>query len=232
MSFSSDRPRLRLPLGAAARVSVAALGLTAVLAALAAPIALAAPEKNRNHFDSDAPFRPPGFFDFVVLGPAGDALWNVVADSNPPSAPNVVSQIFTKRPANSIAAAIRRNVRLTDGTLTVAIKKLSSHAGLIFRLTDDRTGFLALLVDPVAGDASLTRWDKGRSTELAHGRVATDRPWGTLAVRFAGEKITATWNGEPLLEATGAPAVEGRTGIATAGPGLTAFDEFVIEPAN
>jgi hypothetical protein len=208
------------------------VSLTAVLAALAGPAALAAPEKVRNHFDSDAPFRPPAFFELVELGSQFGAEWTVIADENPPSTPNVVSQTFLKRPPNSIAAALRRNVRLTDGILSVGIKKLSGHAGLVFRVTDDRSGFLALLVDPVAGDASLTRWDKGRSTELAHGRVTTDGPWGTLVVKLAGEKVTATWNGVQFLEATGAPAVEGRTGIATAGPGLATFDEFVIEPAS
>jgi hypothetical protein len=51
-------------------------------------------------------------------------------------------------------------------------------------------------------------------------------------VTLAGPKVTATWNGRPVLETSGAPSVEGRTGLATAGPGLMTLDELVIEPAN
>lgn len=230
MSFpnrrNSSAARVRAGLG-----FVLAAAVWASASVWAPPLALASPEKIRNHFDSDAPLREPGFFDFATLGAPGEAQWKVVTEFNPPSAPNAVSQVLTERPAQSVGVALRRNVRLTDGVLTVGIKKLSGHAGLVFRMADENN-FLALLVDPAAGDAKLLRWDKGRSFELAQGRVTADHDWGTLSVKLAGPKVTATWNGKALLEATNAPAVEGRVGIATAGPGLMTMDEFVIEPAG
>ena len=61
---------------------------------LGGAVASASPEKSRNHFDSDAPMRAPGFFDFVVLGSPGEAQWRTVTEFNPPSAPNAVSQLF------------------------------------------------------------------------------------------------------------------------------------------
>jgi hypothetical protein len=79
----------------------------------AAPFAVFA-ETWRSHFDSDGPSRPPGFFDFVVLGEAYPANWMVLADRNPPSAPNQVTQTFVSRPEGSIA--VRRSAqRLVSG---------------------------------------------------------------------------------------------------------------------
>lgn len=191
---------------------------------------LAAPEKVRNHFDSDAPMRAPGFFDLLVLGAPGDAEWRVMAEFNPPSTPNALSQVKAKRPADSIAAAIRRNALLKDGTLSVGVKKANARGGLVFRMTDEKN-FTVLLLDSVTGEARLLRYKDGQSTELAQARVAPiTRVWGDLVVTLAGPKISAVWEGKPLLEAVDPAPVSGRTGLATAGPGIASFDEFVIDP--
>ena len=39
-------------------------------------------EKLRNHFDADGLLREPAFFDFLVLGPPGEAEWKVVFARN------------------------------------------------------------------------------------------------------------------------------------------------------
>jgi hypothetical protein len=212
------------------RGSPAVVLLLALVSLVAGVPARAAdpPEKSRNHFDSDAPFREPAFFDFVVLGAPGPASWRVVTEFNPPSAPNGVSQINLRRPADSIAAAIRRNVVIRDGSVSVGIKKLAGQAGLVLRFADEKN-YLALLVDPIGGDARLIRAEKGVSHEVARGRISGDREWGFLVVTLAGPKLSATFDGAPVLEAT-VPAVAGRVGLATAGPGLMTFDELVIDP--
>jgi hypothetical protein len=208
--------------------SLLALVLGLALSPAALPGA-GGPERIRNHFDSDAPLREPGFFDFVTLGAPGDAQWKVIADFNPPSTPNAVNQVITERPAGSIATALRRNVRMTDGTLTVFIKKIACRAGLVFRMADEKN-YVALLVDPVSGNARLVRSENGKTTELARGHAeGGDMVWQKLVVTLAGPKVTATWSGKPLVETSNVPAVEGRVGIATEGPGLSTFDEFVID---
>src|SRR5437870_6080703 len=68
-----------------------------------------APEKLRNHFDSDSPGAAPGYFDLVVVGSPGAADWKVTGGRNPPSPPNVLVQVLPNRPAGSIAMAVRRN---------------------------------------------------------------------------------------------------------------------------
>lgn len=191
---------------------------------------LAAPEKLRNHFDSDAPMRAPGFFDLLVLGAPGDAEWRVMAQFNPPSAPNALSQVKARRPVDSIAAAIRRNVLLKDGTLSVGVRKADARGGVVFRMTDEKN-FAVLLLDSATGEARLLRYKDGQPTEIAQARVAPiARGWGDLVVTLAGPKISAVWEGKPLLEAADPAPVSGRTGLAAAGPGVASFDEFVIDP--
>ena len=211
------------------RAASAALAAGLLLFFAAAFPAAAAPEKSRNHFDSDAPMRAPGFFDFLVLGSPGEAEWRTVTEFNPPSAPNAVSQILEQRPSQSIAAAVRRNVTLRDGTVSLGIKRVAGQGGVVVRMADEKN-FLALLIDPVSGEARLMSYRQGRATELARGKGDGQREWGSLVVTLAGPKVSATWEGKPLVEGTDPAPAAGRAAIATAGPGIMTFDEFVIEP--
>ena len=201
------------------------LGIPLACAALA--VAAAAPQtKLRNHFDSDAPMRPPGFFDFVVLGTPGPAEWMVIGDQNPPSAPNQLTQTFAKRPDGSIAAALRRNVTLADGRLSVTIKRGSSPGGLLFRMADD-ANFLLLLVDQTSQEVRLSGYRAGAAKELARGKIETERDWGILSVDLSGGTARVDWNGKEALRASGLPTTSGRVGLAALG--RSSFDEFVIE---
>jgi hypothetical protein len=122
-------------------------------------------------------------------------------------------------------------VKFKNGAVSLGIKKAAGHGGVVLRLADEKN-YLALLVDPVSGDARLLQSIAGRTSELARGHAETPRDWAVLGVTLAGPKITATWEGKALFEATTTTTAAGRAGIATAGPGIMTFDEFVIEPEN
>jgi hypothetical protein len=186
------------------------------------------PERLRNHFDSDAVLGAPGYFDFVVLGPPGPAQWKVTVGTNPPSTPNVATQTFADRPGGSIAAAVRRSAVFRDGSVSVALEKGSGRGGLVFRLADDKT-FCSLLVDLSSGQARLAAWRAGGSEELGRGQADLANEWGVLAVELKGSEIEAKWNGKPLLQATDPRPAAGRAGMATEGPGMVSFDEFLLE---
>jgi hypothetical protein len=187
-------------------------------------------EKLRNHFDSDGLLREPAFFDFLVLGPPGEAEWKVLGAYNPPSAPNQVSQVMPARPADSIAVACRRNVSYRDGAWSLALRRGSGRGGIVFRMTGEGD-FLVLLVDLATGEARLFTYHKGRATELAKGTRKPKNEWGVLKILAAGPRITAEWDGESLLEAVDPNPAAGRSGMATAGPGVVSFDEFILDPA-
>jgi len=185
----------------------------------------------RNHFDTDTAGRPPGFFDLVVLGAPGPARWLILTDLNPPSAPNKLSQVNQGRPADSIAAAIRRSYVFQDGTVSTFVKRGAGIEGLILRMADEKN-FLVLLVDSGSGDAVLTAYHDGKATELGRGRAKMERGWEKFSVVAAGPALSVLFNGEKLFEAKDPKPATGKTGLAAAGPGEGSFDEFVIESAD
>jgi len=205
--------------------------LPAALAAapfLLSPDASAA-ETVRNQFDADAMVRAPGFFDLVVLGPnPAPARWLVLADPNAVSAPNRLAQVEKKRPADSIAAAVRRTYAFEDGSVTVFLRQGGSRAGLLARLTDP-SNFLVLLVDTTGGEAVLSSWRDGKPTELGRGRATFAKSWAKFGIVARGPSLTVTLDDAKLFEATDPRPASGRTGMVAAGPGEASFDDFVLE---
>ena len=188
-------------------------------------------EKIRNHFDSDAPMREPGFFDLLVWGAPGEAEWRVLADFNPPSAPNKLPQTLETRPAGSIAVALRRTYSFADGTVSVGLRKGSGLGGIVLRASSAGKDFLLLLVDVGRGDARLWSYRSGKATELDHGKAEQSQEWGTLSITASGPSIAARWNDKPLVKGSDPHPAAGRVGLATMGPGAVSFDEFDFEPA-
>ena len=203
--------------------------LPLLAAGLLLAAALPAAEGVRNHFDMDSLGRPPGFFDAVVLGAPGPARWLILTDLNPPSAPNRLAQVEQKRPADSIAAVIRRNYVFEDGTVSAYIKRGGGREGLILRMADEKN-FLVLLIDSGSGDVVLSSYRAGQPAELGRGQARLDRGWEKLSVVASGPALTVSFNDEKLFEAKDPKPATGKTGLAAAGPGEASFDEFIIEP--
>jgi hypothetical protein len=204
----------------------------AALLALGLSVSGAAPaEKIRNHFDSDAAMRAPGFFDTVVWGGRGDAEWKVVGDTNPPSAPNRLIQTLDGRPAGPIAVALRRTYVFQDGRVSTGLRRGAGQGGIVLRATGEKD-FVVLLLDLTSGEARLTSHRDGKATELTKGTAKIEHEWGVLAIDAEGPSIRALWNGALLLEGTDPRPIAGRSGLATTGPGAVSFDEFVLEPAE
>jgi len=191
----------------------------------------AAAQTLRNHFDSDGLLREPAFFDFAVLGAPGAAQWRVVSGYNPPSAPNHATQTLASRPDDSIAVALRRNSFFRDGLWSLALSRAQGRGGIVLRMAGERD-FLVLLVNLTTGETRLSAYRNGRAAELAKATAKIDREWGVLKITATGPKISAEWEDRPLLQAVDPSPEAGRSGMATAGPGIVAFDEFVLEPAE
>jgi hypothetical protein len=203
------------------------VGLLALLV-LSAPPAIG--EKVRNHFDSDSMMSPPGFFDLEVLGSPGPAKWLILSDLNPPSAPNRLVQVERSRPADSIAAAMRRNYTFQDGMVSTFVKQAAGREGLILRMKDEKN-FLVLLIDP-SGDVVLSSYSEGTPKELGRGRSVIARPWEKFSMTASGPDVSVFFNDQRLFDARDPKPVSGRTGLAAVGPGEASFDEFNIEPAE
>ncbi len=203
---------------------------TAYFVILAAGLALAAPtlpaETVRNHFDSDHIAWTPGFFDFVVIGAPGKARWLVLSDPNPPSTPNKLSQVEKNRPADSIAAAVRRTYTFQDGIVSTFIQQGSGRAGLVLRMRDEKN-LLLLLVDTASGEAVLSSYRDGKATEIGRGKAPTGKTWEKYSVTASGPKVSVSAGDAKLFEATDPNPAAGRTALAALGE--ASFDEFVLE---
>lgn len=207
-------------------------GLWLAWTLLFAAVATAQPaQKIRNHFDTDALFQPPGFFDFVVLGAPAPAQWKVLTGKSAPSPQNYLGQIVPNRPKDSIAAALRRNVNFQDGAWSVMMLRGQGRGGIVFRMADEKN-FLTLLVNLGSGEARLVSYEKGVATELGTAKGVLDREWSLLQIVAKGPHIVVRFNEKPLIEAVDPSPASGRAGVATAGPGLTSFDEFVTDPGS
>jgi hypothetical protein len=200
--------------------------LLLALAAAAAAVPVSG-ETVRNDFDSDALMRPPGFFDFVVLGSA-PAKWLVLTDPNPPSVPYRLVQVEAKRPDDAIAIAVRRNYAFEDGSVTTYVKRGGSQAGMVLRMAGEKD-LLALLVDTRTGEARLLSFRGGQATELGRAKAVFDREWEKLGVVASGPSLKVLFDERPLFEATDPKPVAGKAGLAAAGPGDASFDVFVLE---
>jgi hypothetical protein len=154
-----------------------------------------------------------------------------VSGFNPPSAPNHVTQTLASRPDDSIAVALRRNSSFRDGVWSLALSRAQGRGGIVLRMAGEKD-FLVLLVDLATGEARLSAYRNGRATELAKATAKIAREWGVLKISATGPKISAEWEDRPLLQAVDPSPAGGRSGMATAGPGIVAFDEFVLEPAT
>ena len=118
-----------------------------------------------------------------------------------------------------------------DGGLSLALRRGEGRGGIVLRMAGEKD-FLVLLVDLATGDARLSAYRGGRATELAKGTAKIASEWGVLKISAAGSKISAEWDDKPLLQAVDPNPAAGRSGMATAGPGLVSFDEFVLDPAE
>jgi hypothetical protein len=186
-------------------------------------------EELRNHFDTDAIVRPPGFFDLVVLGEAAgaEAKWLILSDTNPPSTPNRLVQTNARRPTGSITAALRRNAAFQDGTVSTFVKMGPGQAGLILRMVD-ANNFLLLLADTASGDLVLTSYRGGKPAELGRGKGGFQRAWEKIGAKLEGPTVSVSVNDRKVFEATDPKPASGRVGAATAGPGEASFDELLI----
>lgn len=207
------------------QTTILAVALGAILAAPATA------ERIRNHFDADTPMRPPGYFDLLVWGAPGPAHWLVLADLNPRSTPNKLTQTSPSRPEDSLAVALRRTYSFSDGHVSIALRKGSGRGGLVLRAANEKD-FLLLLVDVGSGEAILSSYRGGKPSELARGKADLEQEWGILSVSASGPTIEARWNGQPLLRGSDPRPVAGRVGASTSGPGAVSFDELVFEAAT
>jgi hypothetical protein len=183
------------------------------------------------HFDADAVGQPPAGWTCGATG-RGAPRWAVERDADAPSPPNVLKQ-SGKAP---FPWCVSRSIALADGRVKVKFKptagKEDRAAGLVWRWKDGDNYYVAR-ANALENNVSLyyTRNGTRNTLEYVDAPVKTGK-WHELIVEFAGPRIQVSLDGHRYIDFQDTHITgPGAAGVWTKADSVTAFDDFVVEPA-
>lgn len=160
----------------------------------------------------------------------GAPRWEVEADKDAPSAPNVLVQSGS----GSYPWCVKEGTSLANGVVEVKFKPLAGvddqAGGVVWRWKNGDTYYVAL-ADALDNEMTLSYVESGRMriVRTAKAPMSADS-WHKLRVEFDGTRIRVMLDGTSYIEADhsrikGAGAV----GIWTKADSVTAFDDFTYQ---
>jgi hypothetical protein len=174
-------------------------------------------------------------FDDVAVGtlPA-DFLavlgnWRVEAADAAPSAPNVLRQAGAFK-GPDFPRVIVKGLTFTDLTVRVRCRPESGDGdracGLIFRVKDS-DNYYVTRANALEGNIRLYRVVNGDRQQFASADLdVTAGQWHTLEATAQGAKISVTWDGRSVIEASDTTFANGKIGLWTKADSVTAFDDL------
>ena len=173
-------------------------------------------------FDKDAAGKPPTGAE--VFG----GTWEVKAEPDAPSAPNVLCQSATAE-----FPAIRFGEKVyADLTASVRFKPVSGKddqaAGIIFRV-QDAGNYYILRANALENNVLLFRFAGGSRSSIKSGnaKVPSGR-WQELKVEVEGNRFRGYLDGKLVVEATDDAYKAGGVGLWTKADSVTCFDDFRV----
>jgi hypothetical protein len=173
-------------------------------------------------FDKDAAGKPPAGAE--VFG----GTWEVKAEPDAPSAPNVLCQSATAR-----FPALRFGDKVyTDLVATVRFKALSGKddqaAGIIFRV-QDANNYYILRANALEDNVYFFRHASGTRSSITHGNVKVPSgQWQELKLEVEGNRFRGYLNGQLVVETTDDAYKAGGVGLWTKEDSVTCFDDFRV----
>lgn len=173
-------------------------------------------------FDKDTAGKPPSGAE------AFGGTWEVKAEPDAPSAPNVLCQSATAE-----FPAIRFGEKVyADLVATVRFKPVSGKddqaAGIIFRV-QDAGNYYILRANALEDNVILFRFASGsRSTIKSGSAKVPSGQWQELKVEVAGNRFRGYLNGQLVVEATDDAFAAGGVGLWTKADSVTCFDDFRV----
>jgi hypothetical protein len=177
-------------------------------------------------FDKDVPGALPAGWVAGVTG-RGAAKWEVAADADAPSPPNVLRQSAT----GDFPWCVKSDAALADGFVEVKFKPIAGKedraGGVVWRWKDGDNYYVAR-ANALEDNVSLYYTERGRRITIKY----VDAPvgagkWHTLRVDFHGTRIRVALDGTPYIELDDSHiAGAGAVGLWTKADSVTAFDDF------
>jgi hypothetical protein len=185
-------------------------------------------------FEDDAPDAAPVGFSFANTGPGRPARWIVRAETDAPSARNVLAQLDEDATNDRFSLAITNEPSLRNVRVSVRCKTVSGRVdqacGLVARYIDENNYFVTR-ANALEGNIRLYAVRNGKRSQLASwtGRI-TPKTWHELRFELRGDKLEVLWDGQRVLDHQDATFTEaGRTGLWTKADSVAYFDELRIE---
>lgn len=174
-------------------------------------------------------------FDQAPVGgpPVGSEVfggaWEVRAETDAPSKPNVLCQTATAEdfPAIRLGASV-----YTDLTATVRFKPVSGKddqaAGIIFRV-QDRDNYYILRANALEDNLILFRYGSGRRTTLKEGSVKVPSgEWQELRLEVERSRFRGFLNDQLVVETSDDAYKAGGVGLWTKADSVTLFDDLQV----
>jgi hypothetical protein len=173
-------------------------------------------------FDKDTAGKPP------AGGEVFGGTWEVKAETDAPSAPNVLCQSATAK-----FPAIRFGDRVYgDLVATVRFKAISGKddqaAGIIFRV-QDANNYYILRANALEDNVIFFRYAGGTRSSIKSGdaKVPTGQ-WQDLKLEVEGSRFRGYLDGRLVVEATDNAFPAGGVGLWTKADSVTCFDDFRV----
>jgi hypothetical protein len=205
----------------------------AAAAALLTTLALAESGPRTWSFETDRADAPPAGFAFEKTDGGAPGRWIVRAESDAPSAPNVLAQVDTDDTNGRFPMAIASEPSLADLDLSVGCKAISGKVdqacGLVFRY-QDANNYYVTRANALEGNVRFYYVKDGKRRQLTSwsGEVKTGA-WHELRAQARGDRFTIFWDGKKVLEQQDATfSAAGRVGVWTKADSVTLFDDLSV----
>jgi len=177
---------------------------------------------------------PRGWKAAETNGKGKPGTWQVIADANAPSAPNVLALTKTENRSGTYNLLMVAGTRYKDLELEVTVKALSGKedqgGGPLWRATDPNNYYVTRW-NPLENNLRLYYVKASKRTQIASVDVTADaKVWHTIRVTDVGKKIMVAFDGKTLIEKEDATFPgPGLIGLWTKADASTAFDDLKVE---
>jgi hypothetical protein len=155
--------------------------------------------------------------------------WQVTADPNAPSKPNVLAQL-AKSAGPEFNVTLIGGTNLKDVDLSVQMKAVAGRSdqggGLVWRARDGKNYYIARY-NPLEDNFRVYKVVNGSRTEFQSATIKHSDGWHTLRVTMSADHIECYYDGKKYLEVKDSTFTNaGRIGLWTKADAQTHFDDL------
>ena len=144
---------------------------------------------------------------------------------------NIIVFLFTDDTDFRFPVAVMNEPSLRDVRVSVRCRTISGRVdqacGLVARYRDENNYYVTR-ANALEGNVRLYHTVQRSRVEFASGNATVQSgTWSTLEVQAAGNSITVSWNGTPVISnASDSTFAKGKIGLWTKADSVTAFDDL------